>query len=78
MHKVTVKLFASLAETEGWRERVCEVENGVTAAALWTLATGHPALPPRMLCAINMEYRPLETVLGGGDEVAFFPPVTGG
>ena len=78
MNKVTVKLFASLAEAEGWRERVCEAGDGVTAAALWTIVTGQPQLPPRMLCAINMEYRPLETVLNGGDEVAYFPPVTGG
>jgi len=78
MNKVTVKLFASLAEAEGWRERQCEIDSGTTAAALWTRATGHPELPPRMLCAINMEYRPLDTVLAAGDEVAYFPPVTGG
>ena len=29
-------------------------------------------------CAVNQEFAPVTTMLRGGDEVAFFPPVTGG
>ena len=29
-------------------------------------------------CAVNQEFAEPETVLRSGDEVAFFPPVTGG
>ena len=29
-------------------------------------------------CAVNQEFADLATVLRDGDEVAFFPPVTGG
>lgn len=29
-------------------------------------------------CAIDQEFRPLETKLEGATEIAFFPPVTGG
>lgn len=29
-------------------------------------------------CAVNQDFAPLETVLSADDEVAFFPPVTGG
>lgn len=29
-------------------------------------------------CAVNQEFAPASTVLHPGDEVAFFPPVTGG
>jgi molybdopterin synthase sulfur carrier subunit len=29
-------------------------------------------------CAVNQEFADPETVLRSGDEVAFFPPVTGG
>lgn len=29
-------------------------------------------------CAVNQDFAPLETVLTADDEVAFFPPVTGG
>ena len=29
-------------------------------------------------CAVNQEYAKLDVALGADDEVAFFPPVTGG
>lgn len=29
-------------------------------------------------CAIGQEFCPLDTPLGGAEEIAFFPPVTGG
>ena len=29
-------------------------------------------------CAVNQEFAPVTTLLQPGDEVAFFPPVTGG
>lgn len=29
-------------------------------------------------CAVNQEFAPVTTLLHPGDEVAFFPPVTGG
>lgn len=32
----------------------------------------------RLLAAVNQTIVPLDTVLHDGDEVAFFPPVTGG
>ncbi|MFP5383694.1 MAG: molybdopterin converting factor subunit 1 [Gammaproteobacteria bacterium] len=32
----------------------------------------------RLLVAINQEMVPMHTVIDDGDEVAFFPPVTGG
>ena len=36
------------------------------------------ALPSNILIAVNMEYTDSSRVLKNGDEVAFFPPVTGG
>jgi molybdopterin synthase sulfur carrier subunit len=77
MH-ITIKLFASLAETEGWREKAHEVAAGTTVAQVWTQATGKPLLPPRVLCAVNMNYCEVTATLESGDELAFFPPVTGG
>lgn len=33
---------------------------------------------PRLMCARNQEMCSLDTPLTDGDEIAFFPPVTGG
>jgi sulfur-carrier protein len=35
-------------------------------------------MPESMLAAVNMEYAELDFPVQDGDEVAFFPPVTGG
>jgi len=75
---ISVKLFAGLAEARGWRERHIAHVPGMTVAAIWHSQTGEPAIPPRVLCAVNMDYCPAETVVEAGDEVGFFPPVTGG
>ena len=75
---ISVKLFAGLAEARGWRERRLEHRPGMTVADVWCSQTGDVALPPRVLCAVNMDYCPADTPLQPGDEVGFFPPVTGG
>ena len=75
---VIVKLFASLAETEGWRQKPCRLSDGATVREAWAVATGRHDLPARVLCAVNLDYRELSTPLQSGDEIAFFPPVTGG
>ena len=47
--------------------------------SLWSqLSSGHDALPTQILFAVNQEYVHADYQLKDGDEVAFFPPVTGG
>lgn len=75
---VTIKLFASLAETCGWRERQRTLAGETRIIDLWQLETGQVELPPRVLCALNMAYCDARTTVRPGDEIAFFPPVTGG
>lgn len=78
MHKIQVKLFAGLSEQLGFSEQELEHMGGQTVAQLWTLLSkGRPA-PSNLLCALNMEYCQLSDVVEPGDEVAFFPPVSGG
>lgn len=73
---ITVKFFASLREKMGQDE--CQLDSAATALDAWNAATNGRAVPSNMLVAINMEYADLNQAVNDGDEVAFFPPVTGG
>jgi len=83
---VTVLFFAALRESLGTsRERVAIAGPGTTVAALveslrqregaWSEAFA-PGKNWRV--AVNQRMASLATPLQAGDEVAFFPPVTGG
>ncbi|MGH8120422.1 MAG: molybdopterin converting factor subunit 1 [Gammaproteobacteria bacterium] len=77
---VTVKYFASLREILGRSEDCLEIgERNITVAELWEQVAGkQKTLPQNVLTAINKEYVKTDTQVRDGDEVAFFPPVTGG
>ena len=75
---VKVRLFASLRERFGFAERELDAPGGITVRAAWDLATGGQPMPERVLSALNGEYARADTPVKDGDEVAFFPPVTGG
>jgi molybdopterin synthase sulfur carrier subunit len=72
---ITVKFFASLREQLGTDSAQV---SAATAAEAWQSATDGLPLPPNVLVAINMEYAQPSEAVKDGDEVAFFPPVTGG
>ncbi len=83
---VTVLYFAWLRE----RTRVAEEMVTVPASVgdirslidwLRARSAGHRAAfdnPQTVRCAVNQEFAGLDTPVGTGDEIAFFPPVTGG
>jgi len=75
---IKVRFFASLRERLNCEEMDVPVQPGQTVMDAWRLATDGQPLPPNILMAVNMEYVDTETVIQAGDEVAFFPPVTGG
>jgi|TARA_B110000046_G_C12727757_1_gene287282 sulfur-carrier protein len=77
--QVSVKYFASLRELIGETTSIIHVEEGATVDSLWRLIikTKNVELDNVMM-AVNMEYVKSEHQLKSGDEVAFFPPVTGG
>ena len=50
----------------------------LTVAEVWSKVTGGQAIPDSTLMAINMEYTDADAIVSDGDDVAFFPPVTGG
>ena len=76
--KIKVLFFASLRELVGTDTSVIESASPVSLGDIWSQASGGKAMPANTLCALNMEYVRPDTVAGDGDEVAFFPPVTGG
>ena len=76
---VNVKYFASLRERIGQAESQYTVPDaGCSAAELWAQLNPSYTIPDNVLVAINQNYASLEERVSNGDEVAFFPPVTGG
>jgi molybdopterin synthase sulfur carrier subunit len=74
---IKVRYFASLRERLGRGEDLIEAAGIHSVAEVWTRATAS-AFPPNLLAAVNMEHARLDHAVRDGDEVAFFPPVTGG
>ena len=75
---ITVKFFASLRETVGKEGAALDPAQVQTAQQAWTAATDGREMPANTLIAVNMEYAGTDVAVTDGDEVAFFPPVTGG
>ena len=75
---VTAKFFASLRETLGLNESRINLSDVNTVADVWDIATDSAQMPPNILIAVNMDYVDKEYQVKDGDEVAFFPPVSGG
>ena len=77
--KITVRFFASLREQLGDPLEPLELPSGSSIQDAWDhLCLGETLTPPQTLCAVNQNYADLGDELHDGDEVAFFPPVTGG
>ena len=79
---IRVLFFATLAEITGRHETALEAQGLADAGAVFErMASIYPALAPRRestLLAVNSEYARPDTPVRDGDEVAFFPPVSGG
>ena len=77
---IKVKFFATLRESLDLDQVDVDVAAGSNqnVSDVWQLATGGRDMPDHVLCAVNLEHVPPDTAIEDGDEVAFFPPVTGG
>jgi len=75
---IAVKFFASLREHVGQAEAEVAESAVNTVADVWNQATNNMVLPENTLMAVNMEYVDSSYSVKASDEVAFFPPVTGG
>lgn len=79
---ITIKYFASLREKIGREQDQLEFAPGMTIQSVWNQLHVQPEFSGLevndLLCARNMEYTRWDSQVSDGDEVAFFPPVTGG
>lgn len=75
---IDVKYFASLSDRLGRAEDRLDAVGELTVADVWAALHPETPLPLNTLTAVNMEYAELTQSVRDGDEVAFFPPVTGG
>ncbi len=75
---IKVKFFASMRDEAGLSEGEVEFVDGITLADIWSQLCKGIDYPESVMVAVNMEYVSGEPVLKDGDELAFFPPVTGG
>lgn len=75
---ITVRYFASLKERMGRAGDSLGPGTAGTVQEVWEQVGGGGSLPPHTLVAVNLEYVDLSHPVRDGDEVAFFPPVTGG
>ena len=78
MMQIQVRFFASLRERLQMSECAVSLEGAATVEQVWAKATSSEPVPANLLCAVNMEYVSMQQTVNAGDEVAFFPPVTGG
>jgi molybdopterin converting factor subunit 1 len=80
--RVPVALFARYREVVGRSRVEVEVTDGATVEDVWAaLAAAHPVLTryrPHTLFAVGTDYVPPDRPVRPGDEVACFPPVSGG
>ncbi len=74
---INVRVFASLSEQLGISETTVDAGRVKTVAEVWAAITDG-SLSSHILVAVNHEYADPSHVVQSGDEVAFFPPVTGG
>ncbi len=81
---IRVLFLAQLREQLGTAElQIAAGDVGSIAALKQYLVTSHPQWDQfisnsKLLVAVNHKYAKVDVAIKSGDEVAFFPPVTGG
>ncbi len=75
---ITVKFFANLREQYGLTEEIIDFNDGISISDIWSKVTNGQEIPESVMIAVNMQYEKDNIKVKDGDEVAFFPPVSGG
>ena len=75
---INIKYFANIRDIIGREGDEIEFTDGITVAGIWQKISGDLDENTSYLTAVNMEYSSEDTVVTDGDEIAFFPKVSGG
>lgn len=86
MARVTLLYFASVREAIGVGDEVRDLPEAIStpkALMRWLAAQGEGyalafAAPGKLRCAVDQVMASIDAPLGDAQEIAFFPPVTGG
>ena len=77
--QVSVKYFASLRELMGESSVFIDIDKESSVDDVWQHVTKDKKIEiDNVMATVNMEYVKSSYVIRDGDEIAFFPPVTGG
>ncbi len=77
--QVSVKYFASLRELMGESSVFIDIDKESSIDDVWQYVTKNKKIElDNVMATVNMEYVKSSYVIRDGDEIAFFPPVTGG
>lgn len=75
---IKVRYFASLKDIVGRDQDCLQLTAPMSARQAWLVLNPELTLPDSALAAVNMDFVDLDAWVKDGDELAFFPPVTGG
>ena len=75
---IVVKYFASISDVVGKTSEKMDIKQNQTVGDIWSDVSKNIKYTGTVMAAVNHEYVGINHVLKDDDEVAFFPPVTGG
>ena len=75
---IVVKYFASISDAIGKTSEQIEWQDKITAGDSWADVSKNIKYTGKVMVAVNHEYVDMSYLLSENDEIAFFPPVTGG
>ena len=75
---IVVKYFASISDAVGKTSEKIVLQHEKSAGEIWSDVSKDIKYTGRVMIAVNHEYVDDSYILRNDDEVAFFPPVTGG
>ena len=75
---IVVKYFASISDAVGKTSEKIVLQHEMTVGEVWTDVSKNIKYSGKVMTAVNHEYVDENYLLTDKDEVAFFPPVTGG